>query len=175
MDLKVQYDLGVADLEGPEGGWVLRRIVRQSRLLGRTGTPPWFILPAAVLRFRNQASGRMDTKAPAFDTLTLIECAGLRLTALLVEQGRMADELIVKYEEARWKKHPGKGHGNAMPTFELAIRFVAAIPEVVTYRQLDGSVISVNKGKRRSACPVALAAEILKLHQEIWPDVPLRR
>ncbi|THD82942.1 hypothetical protein E7811_12395 [Aliigemmobacter aestuarii] len=63
--LKDQYALGVADLEGPQGGFVLRRIVRQSRLPGKTGAAPWGILPDTVLRFRQRATGRVHSRPPS--------------------------------------------------------------------------------------------------------------
>jgi hypothetical protein len=171
--LSPRYELGVADLEGPPGGFILRKIVGHSRLLGKTGAPPWVILPAAVVRFRNRQSGRSEMKAPAFDALTGVELSGLRMVELLLEQGRQADMVFVRHDTALWKKRTGNKHVKSTPTFELAIMFAAAVPAVGLFRQLDGSVVSVNKGKQRSACPIALGAEILQFHQEIWPDVPL--
>jgi queuine tRNA-ribosyltransferase len=122
---------------------------------------------------RRQKSGRADMKAPAFDTLTEVECSGLRMVELLIEKGREADMIFVRHDEQRWKKRMGKKSVGSVPTFELAVMFSAAVPGVRLYRQNDGSVMSVSKGKQRAACPIALGADILLHHHEIWPEVPL--
>ena len=112
-------------------------------------------------------------KAPAFADLTPIERSGLRMIERLIEEGRRADMVFVRHDTDLWTKKTGNKNVAATPTFELAVMFAAAVPAVQLFRQFDGSVVSVTKGKQRSACPIALGAEVLQFHHQIWPDVPL--
>jgi len=168
-----RYDLGVVDLNGPEGGFFFRKMVGKSRQLGQTGTPPWVLLPASVIAFRRKTDPGFGTGAPDFGGLSPQERCALRMVELTLEHGRAKDWVFVQHDQARWNARGNRGEARDLPTFELSIMFDAAVRNVKLFRGLDGKVVSVAIGKARTNCPVSLGAEIIQFHHEIWPDVPL--
>jgi hypothetical protein len=171
--LPERYDLGVGDLNGPEAGFFFRKMVGKSRQLGQTGAPPWVLLPASVIAFRRKTGSAVGIGGPAFGDLTPQERSALRMIELIVEHGRKSDHVFIVQDQKLWEARGNTGEARDLPFFESAIMFDAAVRSVKLFRGFDGSVVSIAIGKARTNCPIALGAQILQFHHEIWPDVPL--